>query len=131
MGTHITDSMTTGMQALAAMETNAAQLSEVAARLLTEHADRLPALLAVRAEATETGAQLAVQARSVEDAQLWAQALGVVLAVTAEDANEGTGTVIERAASEFPVDGVKVRLVACQWHTADEWAARTAQAVAA
>jgi hypothetical protein len=131
MGTQTTDSMTKGMQALVAMETNAAHLSEVAVRLLTEHAATLPELLAVRAEASQERPQLTLQALTVDDARLWADALGVAVSVTVEDANEGTGTLIERSAVEFPVDGVMVRLSSCQWHTAEQWADRIAEAVAA
>ena len=131
MGTETTDSMTKGMQALVAMETHAAHLSEVAARLLTAHADGLPELLAVRAEASQNGSQLTLQAQTSDDARTWAEALGVTLAVTVEDAGEGTGTVLEHSAVQFPVDGVVVRLASCKWHTAKQWADRIAEAVAA
>lgn len=131
MGTQTTHTMTLGMTALVAMETHAAHLSEVATRLLTEHADKLPPLLAVRAEATQERPQLTLQTLTADDARLWADALGVALAVTAEDAGEGNGTVKERAVAGFISDGVSVRLASCQWHTADQWADRIATAVAA
>ena len=131
MGTQTTDSVTTGMKALVAMETHAAQLSAVTTRLLTEYAEGLPQLLAVHPEANPSSARLSLQPRTAEDARQWAAALDVPLTVSAEDAGEGTGTMVERAAAEFTVDGVAVRLGSCQWHTADEWAARTARAVAA
>ncbi len=131
MGTEITDSMAMGMVALSAMETNAARLSETAARLLMEHADRLPNLLGIRAESTETKAQLTLQARTVEDGELWARSLGVDLVVTTEAANEGAGTVVQRSAAEFDVEGVRVRLASCEWLTAAQQAERAAVAVAA
>lgn len=129
MGTQTTDSMAKGLQALAAMETHAAHLSEVAARLLTAHADRLPELLAVRAEATQDRSYLALQPRTVEDARLWARALGVDVTVTVNDGGEDT--LIERAATEFTFDGVLVRLASCQFYSVDEWAEHIAEAVAA
>lgn len=128
MGTQTTDSMTKAMVALAAMETHAAHLSEVAVRLLSEHAGGLPELLAVRAEATDARVHLALQPRTVEDARLWAAALGVDVAVSVEDCGEDR--IGERAAVEFVFDGVLVRLASYQSYSADEWADRIAEAVA-
>ncbi|MFF7313383.1 hypothetical protein [Streptomyces sp. NPDC008137] len=129
MGTQTTDSMTKGMQALVAMETNAARLSEVAVQLLTAHAAGLPELLAVRAEATQDRPHLALQPKTPDDARLWARALGMDVKVTVEDGGEDQ--LLERAAVEFTVDGVLVRLAACRWYSADQWAERIAEAVAA
>lgn len=120
MTTQITDSMAKGMQALAAMETHAARLSEVAARLLTAHADGLPELLAVRAQATQDGPQLGLQPQTPEDARLWARALNVDVVATIEDA--GVDQILERVVAEFAVDGVAVRIGAVRWHSAAQWA---------
>ncbi|MFE7272996.1 hypothetical protein [Streptomyces sp. NPDC057623] len=129
MTTETTDSITKGMQALAAMETHAAHLSEVAARLLTEHSGGLPELLAVRAEATQDRPHLALQPLDADDAQLWARALNVDVTVRIEDGGENT--IVERATAEFTVDGVTVRIGSCQWYSAKQWAERIAEAVAA
>lgn len=129
MTTETTDSMTQGMLALAAMETHAAHLSEVAARLLTEHASALPELLAVRAEVKDSGPFLALQPKDADDAQLWAHALGVDVSLAVEDGGENR--VVERAVVEFAVDGVSVRIGSYQWYSADQWAERIAEAVAA
>lgn len=127
MGTQITDSI--GMQALAAMETHAAHLSKVAERLLAEHAEHLPELIAVRPMPTDKGARLELQPRTNQGATQWANALGMTPEETFVEDREGWYQW--HVSGDTVVDGVRVHVGACEWVSSEARAARTTKAVSA
>jgi hypothetical protein len=123
-------SMVMAVDALAAMDANAVKVRAVALRLLTEHAENLPELLAVRTEASQEQTRLDLQPRTNADAALWAQALGVELETYEVDAaTEGWRRMHARGDAE--VDGVLVHIGSCESVSPAQLAARSTEAVSA
>lgn len=129
MTTQITDSMTKAVRALEATEANTALVRKVAVRLLAEHAEGLPELLAVRTEATGERARLYLQPRTSEGTRLWARALGADVVVAVEELRDDYRRVF--ASAELFVDGVTVSVGSCQTYSSAQWAEQSASAVAA
>jgi hypothetical protein len=129
MATENTDSMTLAVQAMAAMDANAARIRAVVPRLLAEHAENLPPLLSVRTQATGRGAEVALQPWTVEAANEWARALCVELVCTEEVADDGWHTI--RSAADTWVEGVRVHLGTSESFSPAQWAEREAVAVSA
>lgn len=113
LNTQITDSMSQALAALDTMDADAPRVREVAVRLLKEHADRLPELIAVRTYAGFGGARLELQPRTNADARLWAEALGVTL--TESFHGEGDRERQWHLSGDLQVDGVRVHVGACEW----------------
>ncbi|MFF1282200.1 hypothetical protein [Streptomyces sp. NPDC058299] len=130
MGTQITDSISKAENALLSLDIHAQHVRQVAMRILGEHAASLPELLAIHVEATDNRQRVGFQPRTVQDARQWAAALGVELTVTVVDAvPEGWRAIA--SAAEWLVDGVQVRIGSYQSYSPEQWAERSAAAVAA
>lgn len=129
MTTQISDSMSKALTALDTMDNHAARIREVAVRLLAEHADQLPELLAVRPMPGRREPQLELQPRTNQAAAQWAQALGIEL----EQSFVGDGDDWQRVhvSGHVFVDGVRVHVGACEWVASAEAAARADGQVAA
>lgn len=125
MGTQITDTGAQAVLALRSMEANAFRVSQVTTRLLDQHANALPELLAVRPEATHKSAAVVFQPRTVEDANQWAAALGVELVVEDVDGYR-PGCHFRESRGTALVDGVTVWVSSSQSYSPEAWAELTA-----
>jgi hypothetical protein len=109
--------------ALDAMSAGAERIRQALPQLLAQ-ADTLPGLIAVHLETNHPSwdaPRIRLQAATPVDAEVWAAHFGVVL--TTEDGRSSWADEFERHASaEFERDGVHVRLGACQFYTASQWA---------
>lgn len=117
MTSQITDSMSQALTALDAMDAHAPLVREVAMRLLAEHADGLPKLIAVRPNAGYGGPKVDFQPRTNADAESWAQALGATL--TESFHGDRGGWRQRHLSGDVTVDGVRVHVGACEWVRAE------------
>ncbi|MEW2633441.1 hypothetical protein AB0903_17735 [Streptomyces sp. NPDC048389] len=126
MSTESTEpSRTSTLQAAAldAMSKGAERIRQVLPQLLAQ-ADTLPGLIDVRLETNHpswNAPYVRLQPATVTDAEVWAAHFGVVL--TTEDGRTSWTDEFERHVSaDFERDGVHIRIGACQFYTASQWA---------
>lgn len=113
MTTETTEPMAMALQSLAKVDERAAQVREVATRLVDHHGGKLPAPIAVRVEASTSRAHVGLQLSTKADVRLWAAALGVDL-TESENPFDDSGHY-DHLTAEFVLDGVDVRVGSATW----------------